>query len=109
MGCLLFWMATTTLKFGSCFRVGLLIAGCGLTLTLSLTLESPTGATQSPRQSRRKDRTMKIVNYWSLRPKRQVLKFTKAMMERCKAPNLGCYAFCMWATIRRKPMEPTHR
>ena len=34
MGCLLFWMATTTLKFGSCFRVGLLIAGkCGLTLT----------------------------------------------------------------------------
>ena len=29
MGCLLFWMATTTLKFGSCFRVGLLILFCG--------------------------------------------------------------------------------
>ena len=104
MGCLLFRMATTTLKFGPCFRVGLLIAGWGLTLTLNLTLESPTGASQSPRQSRRKDRTMTPINY------RQGCQW----MTRLKRGDTGCCGWCCntpeptrTTTIRPKQKQPT--
>ena len=50
------------------------------------------------------------MNYWSLQPKRQELKFTKAMMERCKSAQFGLLRILYVGNHTAKANgEPTHR